>query len=559
MSAVTETEARLEYFTAYHKIGTNRTNIEVPTDLGLPGWLAHPRIIDPSLRKPLSSESCSELGGISERMQSNLAKFGVKDLFAVQAAVIPELMDTSFASAPSASRGIRDLCVSSATGSGKTIAYAVPVIERLAARRIVRLRALVVVPTRDLVLQVRETFEALSKGTNLKIGIATGQSSFASEQQSLQGGQSRVDILICTPGRLIDHLEGTPGFTLQHLEFLVVDEADRLLSQQFQGWLGKVLDDIDGASLSPPSSLASSSQFAPIHLNSIGVSLGHDAVTWRHDSKPSVRVQKLLFSATLTRDPAKIASLRLVDPLYIAVQRPRVPAAGVSSSDAMDIDDAEVTTLENLDAESFTTPDTLTEYMTVCDQSDKPLALLHLLYSRQLTSVLCFTASVDSAHRLFQLVTLFNDRMQEQSGGGSSSSSNGEHSLVAAEISSDLTKDQRAEILRRFRRGEIHLIIGTDVVGRGVHLDDVQAVVNYDTPMSLAQYTHRVGRTARAGKDGDAFTLLETKQAKAFKEMMTKAGHLARVKRLDVKTKHLSKYQDCYNAALEQLKGIYTS
>lgn len=103
----------------------------------------------------------------------------------------------------------------------------------LSARIVTRLRALVVLPTRDLVNQVRETYEAVAKGRGLKIGTATGQHSFAHEQAqlvgdknlSLQGGSSKVDILICTPGRLIDHLNGTPNFSLQHLRFLVCPSA----------------------------------------------------------------------------------------------------------------------------------------------------------------------------------------------------------------------------------------------------------------------------------------------------------------------------------------------
>ena len=120
---------------------------------------------------------------------------------------------------------------------------------------VTRLRALVVLPTRDLCIQVKETFETFVKGTDLKIATSTGQNSFAHEQSILVGdihssgstvlgGHSRVDILITTPGRLIDHIKSTPNFTLQHLRFLVIDEADRLLNQSFQDWLYHILNAI---------------------------------------------------------------------------------------------------------------------------------------------------------------------------------------------------------------------------------------------------------------------------------------------------------------------------
>ena len=124
-------------------------------------------------------------------------------------------------------------------------------------RIITRLRGLVVLPTRDLVHQVREVFEQFSRGTGLRIGTATGQHSFSHEQSTLVdeseadllGGSSRVDILIATPGRLMDHLKATPAFTLQHLRFLVIDEADRLLNQSFNDWLKTVLNHIERTSV----------------------------------------------------------------------------------------------------------------------------------------------------------------------------------------------------------------------------------------------------------------------------------------------------------------------
>lgn len=138
----------------------------------------------------------------------------------------------------------------------------------------------------------------------------------------MQGGASSVDILICTPGRLIDHLNGTPNFTLQHLRFLVIDEADRLLAQSFHDWLAQVL-----AALRPPKineslstmSLEQSHSFASLYHDGIAPHCLHHVPSDFDDPKES-SCQKLLFSATLTRDPSKIAALGLRHPKYFVVQ-----------------------------------------------------------------------------------------------------------------------------------------------------------------------------------------------------------------------------------------------
>ncbi|KAJ3006413.1 hypothetical protein NUW54_g3946 [Trametes sanguinea] len=219
---------------------------------GLDKALIEAEIIDPATTLPLQAlqDTQDERTGLSGRMCKRLSDLGIAELFAVQTAVVPLLLSAS--RARSLYRPFdppEDLCVSAPTGSGKTLAYVLPIVEILSSRVVTRLRALVVLPTRDLVVQVRETFEAVAKGRGLKIGTATGQHSFAHEQAQLvaerhadlSGGSSKVDILICTPGRLIDHLNGTPNFSLQHLRFLVIDEADRLLAQSFQDWLAQVL------------------------------------------------------------------------------------------------------------------------------------------------------------------------------------------------------------------------------------------------------------------------------------------------------------------------------
>ncbi|KAG5731150.1 hypothetical protein E4T56_gene20630, partial [Termitomyces sp. T112] len=294
-------------------------------------------LVDAELVNPANSLSIPDGpndGGtqLSERMRKRLQDLGITELFAVQTCLLPFLLprDPLQKALYQPYNPPRDICVSAPTGSGKTLAYVLPIIEILSTRIVTRLRALVVLPTRDLVMQVRETFETLGKGRGLQIGTATGQQSFSHEQSQLiadrsshlKGGSSKVDILICTPGRLMDHLHETPNFSLQHLRFLVIDEADRLLAQSFQDWLAQVL----AATRPPPQTdefllpglptLPTADAVAPAFLHDLSYP---DISVFPTESKFS-SCQKLLFSATLTRDPGKISALELRDPKYFIVQ-----------------------------------------------------------------------------------------------------------------------------------------------------------------------------------------------------------------------------------------------
>ncbi|KAG0039158.1 ATP-dependent RNA helicase dbp6, partial [Podila clonocystis] len=557
------------------------TERERAKSMGIPDWLAHPTKIEPEINTPIDSP----MFGFSQRLIKQCHKAGIEECFAVQTAVIPVLMRARHLGDIRKAPG--DLCVSAPTGSGKTLAYVLPIIERV----VTRLRALVVLPTRDLCVQVKETFDTFVKGTDLKIATSTGQNSFAHEQGVLVGdnhstvtgtpedswgGHSRVDVLITTPGRLIDHIKSTPNFTLQHLRFLVIDEADRLLNQSFQDWLYHILTAIHPST--DPAKMIRSPGEVDVKKDQHGFPI-HDAIAPGFlssffqmpesdvEDPKALSVQKLLFSATLTRNPAKIASLQLSDPQYVAVQD-----GGNEDGE---------------DKQKYTTPAGLTEHMIVCDTSEKPLMVLHLLHHRKVRSALCFTKSVESAHRLYKLIQLYErqrasptpaaakdsttesakieeigakdarKKQSEDSGSGSESDSDSDSSdsdsdsssedseeeekddvemenveactkdktpeptpvqgvtpleeeaqaaqeplspIVVAEYSSDLPKAKRQQILRQFNAGEIHLLICSDLISRGMDLSPVSVVINYDVPVYMKKYIHRVGRTARAGK-----------------------------------------------------------
>jgi superfamily II DNA/RNA helicase len=334
-----------------------------------------------------SLESWMDL--LDGRLITNLKRMGLTSLFPIQAAILP----TVLADFPPR----RDICVCAPTGSGKTLAYALPLVQRLLLQQqpfgffsVRRLRVLILVPTRDLALQVKSVFDKLILDTPLRVAVVIGQSSFIEEQHLLvpssssssdpfsssfssssesEEGVSLVDLLIATPGRLVDHIQETRGFTLEHLTHLVVDEADRLLMQRYQDWLNRVLTATHSSKqgeISMGDSLSSSSSSSSLSPSSSTLQIiprnprqligGTERQSWRQGlSGPPLR--KLLFSATLTKNPAKIASLRLSNPKYFMSST--VPGR-------------------------YRIPDTLTEFLVMCKATEKPLILLGLLNSTSL-------------------------------------------------------------------------------------------------------------------------------------------------------------------------------
>ncbi|CAE6417686.1 unnamed protein product [Rhizoctonia solani] len=507
---------------------------------GLDKAILDAEVIDPKATARVSIPGERDLLdlGISDRMRERLVELGIESLFAVQTVLLPFLMSTKDLHCPYDPP--RDACVSAPTGSGKTLAYVVPITEILSARIVARLRALVVLPTRELAVQVRETFDAVAKGRGLKIAIATGQHSFAHEQSQLvytsppsaihsaPQYHSKIDILICTPGRLIDHLQGTPGFTLEHLRFLVIDEADRLITQSFQDWLAHVLEATQPSKLNFPVTELDE----PYHSS----------------------CQKLLFSATLTHDPSKIVPLGLRDPRYFVVG----DQTGVGAEE-----------------ETFAFPDTLTEHMCVCSPADKPLVLFHLVHTHGVRNALIFTKSAESTTRLVHLFEFFeaarNLGSPKESKGVtiqaySSDLSNQERKSVIerfkeGKIDLDLSNQERKSVIERFKEGKIDLLVCSDLVARGVDISHVTHVVSYDIPVDMRKYVHRVGRTARAGRKGDAWALVEDQEARYFKLMLKRAGHIDAIKKLKTKESDLTPlqahYEAHYETALQKLKEVY--
>lgn len=620
---------------------------EKPTYSSLPAWLANP--IKASVDKRAKFTDL----GIDDRLVGILNDHGYEEAFAVQTAVIPLLLQT-----PNSHPG--DLCISAATGSGKTLAYVLPLVKALEATPAPVLRGLIVVPTRELVKQAREACELCAIGSGLRIGTAVGNVAIKDEQRTLMRVDSiydpeefrareeramtakdwtefnlndymteaetvdgwlhgyvnrpepNVDILICTPGRLVDHIRYTKGFTLRHVEWLVADEADRLLNESFQEWVEVVMKSLDERK-SPLADGSASKLLADLNLP-------------LEKKEP----RKVVLSATLTTDLSKLNSLRLVNPKLVVIGAPEVE----KKEDPNElIQDAET---------KFTLPSTLKEYsVSVGDGSEKPLYLLQLLLHHieveaggdenagkaraqsesssddESSSVSSDEDSSDSDNDSSSSSSLSgsesdfdsdsdseseSDSSSDES--DSSSDSSDSDSLPTSSVSSDedssnnkpprntvlvFTKSSEAaarlsrllclmhpsldsqigtilksnkssasrRTLRAYRAGLISIIVATDRAARGLDLPNLRHVVNYDMPTSVTTYVHRVGRTARAGRDGLAWTLVAHREGRWFSREIVKGSEGKIVRDGAVEKVHVRLDQDGDQDRLQQMRGDY--
>ncbi|KHN26907.1 DEAD-box ATP-dependent RNA helicase 1 [Glycine soja] len=409
--------------------------------------LIHTLAVLPWMRHPVDITRCQELPVCSvplmeRRLQSVLEEnMGISKLFPVQVALWQETVGPGDFE--------RDLCINSPTGSGKTLAYALPIVQNLSTDTGGRLRALVVVPTRDLALQVKRIFDALASPLGLRIGLAAGQSSLRHELSSLiylpgeDDGpdpgflsplwfQSKVDILVATPGRLMDHVN---KLSLKHLRYLMVDEADRLLREDYQSWLPTVL------------------------------------------KLTQSRLAKIVLSATLTRDPGRLAQLNLHHPLFLSAGKMRYRL------------------LEYLEC-----------FKLICERKVKPLYLVALLKSLGEEKCIVFTRSVESTHHLCKLLNCFGDLK-----------------IGIKEFSGLKHQRVRSKTVGEFRRGEFQVLVSSDAMTRGMDVEGVRNVINYDMPKYTKTYVHRAGRTARAGQTGRCFTLMSKDEVGGFEKLMKKA------------------------------------
>ncbi|KAI2568755.1 ATP-dependent RNA helicase DDX51 [Homo sapiens] len=477
----------------------------------LPRWLAEPNCVRRNVTEDLVP--IEDIPDVHPDLQKQLRAHGISSYFPVQAAVIPALLESAACGFLVGRGGYRpsDLCVSAPTGSGKTLAFVIPVVQALLSRVVCHIRALVVLPTKELAQQVSKVFNIYTDATPLRVSLVTGQKSLAKEQESLvqktaDGYRCLADIVVATPGRLVDHIDQTPGFSLQQLRFLIIDEADRMIDSMHQSWLPRVVAAaFQSEDPADPCALLQRRQA--------------QAVTAASTCCPQMPLQKLLFSATLTQNPEKLQQLGL--------HQPRLFSTGLAHRGLEDTDG-------DGDSGKYAFPVGLTHHYVPCSLSSKPLVVLHLVLEMGFSRVLCFTNSRENSHRLFLLVQAF---------GG----------VDVAEFSSRYGPGQRRMILKQFEQGKIQLLISTDATARGIDVQGVELVVNYDAPQYLRTYVHRVGRTARAGKTGQAFTLLLKVQERRFLRMLTEAG-APELQRHELSSKLLQPLVPRYEEALSQLE-----
>jgi len=437
--------------------------------------------------------------GLDFRIVEVLNSLSIEHFFPSQTSILPIIFQTI----QGCSGVQRDIVVEAPTGSGKTLCYVLPLVQSLSKGALRLLRALVVVPTRELALQVHKVFEQFCSALSLSVGLTVGAHSMLEEQRKLISNFNRwennalrsgpydckrprsgVDILVSTPGRLVDHLERTKGFTLEHLQFIIVDEVDRLIRQPYTGWLKKIKANTDPHF------------WCDNHVQN----------RMKFRAKRSIHPRmKMIFSATIPRQPYEFQKLKLRAPIvFLASARTK-----------------------------FTLPSTLKQFRVSVADSEKPLALAALLDDFQPKSTLVFTLSLETTHRLFHFLQLFGFQVRE--------------------YSSYLKPKTKTKILKLFLKEDIKILVCSDAVARGLDLPDVDCVINYDIPTSVHGYLHRVGRTARAGNAGTAFTLLEPDDS--LEDILSDLGKKS-LKDYNIPTETWKSRERKYKGILSQLEEV---
>src|SRR5882757_8461190 len=342
--------------------------------------------------------------GLDDRIFRAVQEAGYTEPTPIQAAAIPEILAG------------HDLIGIAQTGTGKTAAFTLPMLDLLAKRGAgtgqARTRTLVLAPTRELVAQIHENVAAYAKHLPLRVATVFGGVSERPQMQALRTG---VDLVIATPGRLMD-LMGQRCADFSALEFLVLDEADRMLDMGFLPSIRKIVKAL-----------------------------------------PQKR-QTLLFSATLSKEIESLTHEFQRNPKTVQIGRRSNPA------------------------------ETVTQLAYEVPKHLKPALLVHLLRDPQMNMVLIFSRTKHGADKIA--------RKLDQVG------------ITSATLHSNRSQNQRLRALKAFKDGEVRVLVATDIAARGIDVDGISHVVNFDFPMHSEDYVHRIGRTGRAQQVGDAISFV---------------------------------------------------
>ena len=350
---------------------------------------------------------------LDDKLLRAVADSGYTTMTPIQAKAIPLVMAG------------HDVMGAAQTGTGKTAAFTLPLLQRMLKHESAStsparhpVRALVLTPTRELADQVAANVKGYARHTLLRSAVVFGGVDMKPQTEQLRAG---VEVLIATPGRLLDHIEAKNA-VLHQVEYVVLDEADRMLDIGFLPDLQRILSFL-----------------------------------------PKQR-QTLLFSATFSPEIKRLASSYLQNPLTVEVARPNATASTVEQ-----------------------------RFYSVTDE-DKRRTVRRLLRQRELAQAIVFVNSKLGAARLA--------RSFERDG------------LRTAALHGDKSQDERLKALAAFKRGDVDLLVATDVAARGLDIADLPAVFNFDVPFNAEDYVHRIGRTGRAGASGLAVTLVTRDDAR---------------------------------------------
>jgi ATP-dependent RNA helicase RhlE len=358
---------------------------------------------------------------LDERLLEGIESMGYETATPIQAQVIPPILAG------------KDIIASAQTGTGKTAAFLLPLINKLltVSHDHHHINAMIIVPTRELAVQIAQSMEALSYFTSVSsIAVYGGNDGaiFTNEKKALSTG---VDVVICTPGRMIAHLN--MGYVkLNDLRYLILDEADRMLDMGFKDDIMRII------------------AFLP------------------------KKRQNLLFSATMPQKIRELARTILYQPVEINIAVSKPP--------------------EQIKQEAF----------VVYEPQKIPL-IKHVLSQKDFGSVLIFCSRKQNVKQLARELKYAKFSIEE--------------------IHSDLLQEQREQVLLDFKNRKTKILVATDILSRGIDIEDIDLVINYDVPNDGEDYVHRIGRTARAESTGTAYTFVSEAEQNKFARIEQLLGH----------------------------------